>query len=164
MSPPTRELGHSIVGEVFPTMHGTTLNGRRVTLPEDVRGKLAFLVLGFRYDARFDVEAWERVFVERFDQDPRVTALVVPVIEGVYRLFAPMIDSGMRRGTPPSQRDRVVTVYTMGNRLRSALGAGSASDIWLYLLDRDGRVLFQYGGPFDHSQFEDMALKLERAL
>lgn len=153
----------SMVGSRFPVLKGTTLSGREVTLPDDARGRLAFLALGFAYEARYDVEDWTEAFRERFEQRPDVVFFELPLIGGLYRLVAPTIDAGMRQATPREMHDHVVTVYGSIGPLREALGAGPSSDTWVYLLDRDGRVLFQHGGPFDDQRFGELASILESA-
>lgn len=127
------------MGKTLPTLDGTTLSGRRLPLPADARGKLTFLVLGFSYDARWDVGSWIAAFRDRFGQYPDVTFFEVPVIGSIYRWFAPMIEAGMRRGTPRELYDHVVTVYGDQNALREQLGALSPSGTWVYLMDGDGR-------------------------
>lgn len=164
MRPRAVKMMRSIVGSALPSLGGTTLGGKRIALPDDVRGKVVFLVMGFAYEARFDVEDWTRAFKERFGEEPDVIFFEMPIIGGVYRLFAPMIDAGMRRGTPPEMYDHVVTVYAPREPIREALGAAPYSDTWVYLLDRDGKVLFQYGGPFDPQRFEEVAALTEVAL
>ncbi len=162
----TRDGGErrSIVGQTFPTMHGTSLCGRRVTLPKDVQGKFAFLVLSFSDRARPEADAWYHAFAVRFDQNPEVASLVVLIIRGVNLMVSTGLGSESDPGGSSRQRDDVVTVYTMWDNLREALGAGSESDTWVYLLDRHGRVIFQYGGPFEPRRFDAMALILEQAI
>ncbi len=156
--------GHPIIGETMPSISGTTLSGHKVTIPQDTRGKVSCLVMGFAYDARFDVEDWVEALRNRFGQNPDVVLYEVPVISRWFRLMAPMIDEGMRRGTPTAMHDRIVTVYANPGPLREALGASPISDTWVYLLDRDGRVVFQYGGPFDEQRFSELASAVESTL
>jgi uncharacterized membrane protein YuzA (DUF378 family) len=160
----TAEERRSIVGQQMPTVSGRTLTGKEVTLPRDARGKFTFLLLAFSYEARFDVEDWEHAFRDRFGENPNVDFFLLPVISPAYRLFAPMIDAGMRRGTPSAMHDHVVTLYTSPRSVREAFGAARPSNVWVYLVDRDGKVLFQYGGPFDRQKFQELASTLEAAL
>ena len=161
---PRLRRGESLVGKTLPTVSGTTLSGKTLTFPTDTLGKITLLVMGFSYDSRFDVEDWSEAFKERYGDNPQVEYFVMPMIGGVYRLFAPIIDEGMRRGSPPESYDHTVTVYGSIGPLREALGASGATDVWVYLLDRDGTVLFQHGGPFDEQRFEELSSLVDSTL
>lgn len=153
----------SIVGQRLPHLEGETLTGRKVSLPSDAEGKIALLVMGFSYDARWDVEDWVENFRDRFADRNDVTFYEMPMIGGIARLAAPMIDAGMRRGTPRDLQDHVVTVYAQMGPIRRALGASDGSDTWVYLIDRDGTVLFQAHGPWDEEQFAGLTQAVESA-
>lgn len=153
-----------ITGRTLPTIGGTTLGGREVLLPSDTLGRVTALVLGFSYESRFEVEKWSRAIQERFGRNPGVAFFEIPMVPGFYRLMAPMIDEGMRRRTPAEMHDRVLTVYGPVGAFRRVLAASQTSDVWAYLLDRDGRVIFQYGGPFDEGKFRELVSVAEKAL
>lgn len=153
-----------IVGRVFPAMSGTLLTGEAITLPRDVEGRVTFLITGYRYESRFDAEDWTRAFQQRFGGNPDVNFFVVPMLGGIYRLFGAMIDEGMRRGSSPEEHEHTLTVYGGVEALRRELGADHSSDVWVYLLDRDGRVLFQHGGPFDEARFRELESLVDEAL
>jgi hypothetical protein len=152
--------GRSIVGQTLPTIRGRTLGGRDVKLPDDAHGLAAMLVLGFAYDARFDVEDWVQAYEERFGSRAGLVVYELPMISNLYRPVAAPIEAGMRQGTPLGFRDRVVTVYGWPDRMREALGADRRADTWVIALDRDGTVLYEYGGPFDEDRFGELASAL----
>ncbi|GEM_PF-3444523 len=154
----------SIVGRTLPTIGGSTLSGREVLLPSDTLGKVTMLVLGFSYSASDQIERWISAFRERFGADHDVIFFEVAILPGVYRVASPMIDAGMKRGTPSEMHDRVVSVYGPVGDFREVLGASPRSDAWIYLLDRDGKVAFQYGGRFDRRKFGDLVSKAEGIL
>ena len=105
---PSAELA---LGERLPRLRGEFLTGRTATLPEDCSGRITLLLLGFTYDSRFAVEAWAKRFREEFDADRRVSFYEIPMIGGLARLGKWFIDSGMRRGTPKTDHEHVITVY-----------------------------------------------------
>ena len=152
------------VGQRFPSIEGRKLTGEPIKLPDDLAGKVALLALGFTYDSRYDVESWTEAFRHRFAGRPDVTWLQMPMVGGAARLAEPMIDTGMRQATPLETREHVVTVYGDMGPVREALGAVGTSDTWIYLLDQDGRIIFQLGGGLNRAQFEELASAAGRAL
>jgi hypothetical protein len=154
---PVGRIGGSIVGRRLPTIRGRALSGREVTLPDDARGLATMLVLGFAYEARFDVEDWVRAYEERFGSRDGHALYELPMISNFYRPMAGAIEAGMRQGTPIRLRDRVVTVYAWQGAMREALGADHRADTWVIALDPNGTVLYEYGGPFDEGRFGELA-------
>ncbi len=153
-----------LVGKTMPSVGGRTLSGRKVAIPWDASGKVAFLAMGFSYEARFDVEDWGRAFEETFGKDPDVDFYEVAMIDWPLRLLGRAIDEGMRRGSPAESHDHVLTVYASQKSLREALKAPSSSDTWVYLLDTRGQVLFQCGGAFDAERFQELTWAASAAL
>ena len=155
--------GRSLVGRRLPRLSGRSLSGRRITLPDDALGRATCLVLGFSYEARFDVEDWVDRFNRRFGKNDRFGLFELPMIGNVYRPVAGPIEAGMRGGTPREAQDHVVTIYGWQRAQRRALGTDSRSDTWVFALDRKGTVLYQYGGPYDDTHFAELASALSAA-
>jgi hypothetical protein len=97
------------VGVSLPQLSGEFLTGRKVTLPDQARGRVALLAFGFTYNSRFPVEAWCGRFRKEFGTNPRVTFYEIPMIGGLARLGRFFIDRGMRRGTPGDLQENVET-------------------------------------------------------
>lgn len=154
----------SILGQWLPRLEGRALSGRSVRLPDDAAGKVALLALGFAYSARWDVEAWVDAFRNRFANRDNFTYYEMPMIGGLARLAAPMIEAGMRNGTPAELRDHVVTIYGSMGPIREALGLGEENTTHILLIGRDGTVLFESRNGLDAARFERLASVTELAL
>lgn len=143
--------------ELLPELKGEYLTGRKALLPDDARGKVTLLAFGFSYDSRFAVEEWVKAFRKDFGRDPRVTFYEIPMIGGMARMGKWFIDSGMRRGTPKSDQEHVITVYGGVDPWKKRLGFATAREAYLVLLDRDGRIIRQHHGTFDSSEYGRLA-------
>lgn len=154
----------SILGQRLPTLEGQALSGRHVRLPDDAAGKVALVAMGFAYSARWAVEDWVDAFNNRFAHRKDVTFYEIPMIGGVARLAAPMIETAMRSATPDSLQDHVVTIYGSMGSIREALGVTNESDAWIFLIDPDGTVLFESRGSFDAARLDRLASVAELAL
>ena len=146
-----------VPGDLMPPLRGEFLSGRKATLPDAARGRFALVALGFTYGSRFAVENWTTRFRRDFDADRSVTFFEVPMIGGLARLARPVIDGGMRRGTPDSLRENVITVYATGDAWKARLGCVRANDACLLLLDRNGRVAWRHSGPFGETAYGTLA-------
>ena len=146
------------VGDAFPPLRGEYLTGRKAVLPDDARGKVALVLFGFTYQSRFAVEAWaDRVrpaFAERSD----ATFFEVPVLGGMARLGKWFIDSGMRRGTPKTLHENVITIWSDGDRWKALVAFSNLheDDAHVVLIGKNGRVLWLHRGPYSSEVFDAM--------
>ena len=161
---PFYPVARTIVDMKLPRMQGETLSWKRITLPDGVRGKVAFLVLGFTYSARWEVEAWTRAFRERYGDRDDVTYFQIPMIQRFARLARHYIELGMQHQTPTDMWDHVLTVFGSTGALRRALGVTPSRDVWVYLINRSGVVRFQCAGKYDPVLFEELAAATDNAL
>jgi len=144
------------IGETLPPLRGEFLTGRQAQLPEAASGRVALLALGFTYNSRFPVEAWIGRFRKDFGSNPQVTFYEIPMIGGMGRLGKWFIDSGMRRGTPRSDQENVITVYGGTDSWKQRVGYQSLDAAYLVLLDKRGAVRWRHSGAFDENAYRDL--------
>lgn len=137
------------VGERLPEISGESLNGRAVTLPGASAGAPAVLLLGFTYASREPVERWETWCRTEFGAS--VACYQMPMLGGMAKLASPFIRSGMRKNTPESLQDRVVTVTSRAGDWKDRVGHSPAidDDAFLILIDRAGIVRWLAHGDVD---------------
>jgi hypothetical protein len=152
------------IGGTLPPLKGEFLTGRRAQLPDAATGRVALLALGFTYDSRFPVEAWVGRFRKDFADSPQVTFYEIPMIGGMARLGKWFIDSGMRRGTPRSDQENVITVYSGTGSWKKSVGYQSPDAAYLILLDKHGVVRWRYTGAFDEEAHRDLNAQVSALL
>ncbi len=125
-----------LVGELFPTVTGETLEGKTLALPLN---EPTVLLLGFVQEAQFDADRW---LIGLLQATPPVRILEVPTIPGLFpRLIGDTIDDGMRNGIPSEDWQSVATVYGGdAERIVEFTGNESPRNIRVLLLDSEGRI------------------------
>ena len=151
------------LGDRLPELRGEFLSGRPAVLPDAAAGKVALLLIGFSYDSRFAVEAWGKKFRAQFETDPRVTFYEIPMIGGLARLGKWFIDSGMRKGTPKSDYEHVITVYGGTDAWKQRVGFRDPKGAYLILLDSAGKVVWRYAGPVTEQAFQSLTDEIGKA-
>ena len=152
------------IGETLPPLRGEFLTGRQAQLPEAASGRVALLALGFTYNSRFQVEAWIGRFRKDFGENPHVTFYEIPMIGGMARLGKWFIDSGMRKGTPRSDQENVITVYGGTDSWKQHMGYQSPDAAYLVLLDKHGAVRWRHSGTFDEEAYKDLSVRVTALL
>lgn len=152
------------LGESLPPLRGEFLTGRQAQLPDAASGRIALVALGFTYNSRFPVEAWIGHFRKDFGGNPQVTFYEIPMIGGMARLGKWFIDSGMRKGTPRSDQENVITVYGGTDSWKQRMGYQSPDAAYLVLLDKHGAVRWRHSGAFDEKAYRDLYAQVSALL
>ncbi|MHC5006410.1 MAG: hypothetical protein ACYTGF_03515 [Planctomycetota bacterium] len=97
------------VGDRFPTVSGQSLEEESVTLPDDLAGAPAVLLVGYVQKTQFDIDRW---LMGLLQAEVGVRILELPTIPGLAPTIASgWIDDGMRAGIPREDWAAVVTLY-----------------------------------------------------
>lgn len=149
------------VGERFPSVTGTSLDGVDAALPEDLVGAPALLIVGYVQDAQFDIDRWILGLV---DGAVDVRAIEVPTVRGlVPRLISGTIDQGMRNGIPDDLWGDVITVYGDADAIAEFTGTERPRNGRVLLLDREGRVVWFHDAGYAAQRIPALRAAVEAA-
>lgn len=140
-------LASDPVGQRLPSVAGETLAGERLTLPDDLAGRPAVLLVGFEQEAQFDADRW---LFGLLQSGTPARLLEVPTIPGLFgRAFGGMIDGGMRSGIPEEDWPSVLTLYgESAQSLKAFTGADGGRNMHVLALDPDGFVRWHHARGF----------------
>ncbi|MFT7465452.1 MAG: hypothetical protein ACI9EF_003819 [Pseudohongiellaceae bacterium] len=125
-------------GELFPAVKGEGLDGSSVSLPNDLAGAPAILLVGYVQDTQFDLDRW-MLGLAQAGTPGRV--LELPTIDGMASLFSSRIDEGMRGGIPQEDWPVVVTLYdAAAEKVLALTGDERPRNGRVLLLDNQGHV------------------------
>jgi len=141
---------------MFPTISAEDLNKDPITLPDDLAGNPALVLVAFKRQQQNNVNTWLNQLAMIEETIPGVRVIETPTISSFYwGWMAGFIDGGMRSGIPDHEaRARTITLYTNTQKFRDALGLESSSTIYAVLLDDSGRVLRIEPGDFSQEKFD----------
>jgi len=137
----------------MPRVEGETLSGKKILLPDDARGKIALLAIGFSRKGGNATRAWSDRFKNEFGADPRFAVYPLAELEGAPRFVRGMIVGSMRKGTPTADRDRFVTLFQGTEELKRFVGFSTSDEAYLLLLDANGTVQWRGHGLFGEEDY-----------
>lgn len=130
----------NIQNSLFPSVVGTSLTKKSIRIPNDYRGKVTLLLVGYAQKAQFDIDRW---ILGALQADVKAEIVEVPTIAGmVPQMVQGFIDNGMRSGIPKSDWGAVVTVYEDAPKIIEALGNERPQSAYAVLLNREGRIVW----------------------
>lgn len=154
-------MGVGMAGALFPRLEARSLTGRSYILPGDFEGGINAVLVAFWPWQQVRVDTWVPALESLTDQRPDLQVYEVAAISRAYRLSRPFIDGGMVAGIPDANvRARTLTAYTNIPRILASLGLPDTSDIGLFVVDRDGGVLWSARGGCDPERADSLAQAL----
>jgi hypothetical protein len=79
----------------IPTTHGTSFAGNPVTLPDDLRGRVGVLVIGFSKSSGDVCKGWGQRLAATYRDSHDVAYYQMPVLEAVPKLVRGMVVKGI---------------------------------------------------------------------
>ena len=146
----------------FPRISSENLNKEPITLPDDLRGQPALLLIAYKQRQQENVNTWLGHLDTIDEHIPGVRVLELPTISSrSWGWMAGFIDGGMRSGIPdPAARARTVTLYTDVSLFNQALMIDETDTIHAVLLDRDSRVIARVSGDYSEDKLKQLSTEL----
>lgn len=147
----------------IPPTHGTSLAGTSITLPDDLRGRLGVLVLGFSKSSGDVCKGWGQRLAESYRDSRGVTYYQMPVLESVPKLIHGMVVKSMKSGVPEAEQTHFLPVFSDEATWRKIAHYRNADDAYLVVVDGDGKVLWQTSGKVTDAGFAALKQQIEAA-
>lgn len=142
----------------LPTVEGRNLLRQKKVFPADFEGALNLVFIAFLRRHQDLIDEWVPFVAQLAQEFPQLQYYEFPTLPNnglFYRIF---LNEGMRAGIPSAEtRARTVTLYLDKRRFREALDIEGEKEMWLYLFDDRGRVLWRAAG--QHTPEKGAALK-----
>jgi len=151
----------TIMTRKFPEVKGDNLNGQTIEIPSQLNGEVNVLLVPFQMWQQDLVNSWVPFLEHLIKSNPQFDYYELPTIRKMNFVARRIIDGGMRGGIPSRDtRARTVTLYIDKTPFKDALGITTESTLYLYLVDRQGTILWEESGEIS----DEKATSLEEAL
>ena len=149
---------------LFPAVTGSNLQREKRNLPEDLEGELNLVFIAFQQWQQTQVDTWIPFARQLEETHSGVRYYELPTIQRLNVLARTFVNEGMRAGIPdPVARERTITLYLDKNAFREALQLPGEDDIYVLLLDRQGRVVWRAEGVFTPEKAESLTAAVREA-
>jgi hypothetical protein len=150
-------LGQGVsVGSEPPKLHGQTLDGKVIVLPDAAAGKVALLLLGTSRKGGERTGPWKDHFVTDFGSNQNACYYVAALLQSAPAPIRGLIRSGMRAGTPVAAQAHVLTSASDDEAWKKYMNIRDNTLPCVLLLDESGHARWSYTGSFDSNRYEDL--------
>lgn len=149
----------------LPLVQGRNLQRQKMTFPVDFSGKLNLVFIAFLRRHQDLIDEWVPIVEVLAQEHPALAYYEFPTLPRrgpVYRTF---LNEGMRAGIPnEATRARTITLYLDKSAFKRALAIDSEQQMWLYLFDSSGNVLWRTSGSLTEEKSAALRAAIEHAL
>ena len=126
-----------------------------MVFPDDFSGEFNLVFIAFLRWHQDQIDEWIPFVEQLAEEYPELQYYEFPTLPKrgfVYRTF---LNEGMRAGIPnEATRARTITLYLDKSAFRNVLDIDNEANIWLYLFDKSGNVLWRTDGRVDEDKRE----------
>ena len=141
----------------FPKTETYDLNGRALTLPDELPANKTILLVAFERDQQAEIDSWATGLDLRVDGSG-MPWLEVPVVGKMPWIARAFINNGMRGGIPDkAKRAHVTTLYVNQEQWVRSLGLARTDQVCVLVVDRAGNVLAIQDGPFEKNKSQTIS-------
>lgn len=146
----------------FPIVSGYNLNRQEFEFPRDFDRALNLVIVPFLREHQLLVDTWIPKAQEIESTYPGFIYYELPTLWSMSPLYRTFLNEGMRAGIPDqTARQRTITLYLDKELFKSDLDIPSEKDIHLFLVDRDGNILWRNTGEFSEEKAEGLLQAIE---
>jgi hypothetical protein len=141
----------------FPVVTGFNLERKELEFPRDLAGKVNLLFVPFLRNHQDDVDTWIPTARQiEYDYEGFIY-YELPTLSSMSTLYRTFLNEGMRAGIPDStSRQRTITLYLDKEQFKSALDIPSEREIYLFLVDQAGEILWRAVGGYSQEKAGDL--------
>ena len=133
----------------FPVVSGYNLDRQEFQFPRDFGGEYNLVIVPFQRYHQQIVNTWIPFAQEVEASFPGFIYYELPTIYEMTVLSRTFLNEGMRAGIPDqTARERTITLYLNKETFKSALGIPNEDDIYLFLVDRSGEIVWSTSGAY----------------
>lgn len=141
----------------FPVIAAETLRGRRVQLPDQLKGERNLLLVAYEREQQAEIDTWLAVLDTLAPRLPDFAYYELPTIGSGYKWMRAVIDGGMKQGIPDrAQRDRTITLYMDVDWFRGQIGTADNDSVAALLVDRQGTILARWYGRYSAARGDSL--------
>jgi hypothetical protein len=157
LAPAKSKLLISREGPSFPLVSGFNLQRQEYEFPRDFGGEINLIIVAFQQQQQTTVNTWIPIAQEIEASFPGFIYYELPTITEMPALSRTFINEGMRAGIPDqTARERTITLYLDKESFKSALEIPDENDIYLFLVDWDGNILWRSAGEYSQEKASEL--------
>ena len=160
------KLPIGVIGSVFPDLSGTTLTDKKVSIPNDTKGKSTIIALALSQDAEQELKTWADPAYDKFVAKNEVMAwdvnlYFIPMFSGAKAAMAESAREKFKKENDPELHPYVLVYKGDIDNYRSVLGMSKKDTPYIFVLDSKGKIVYTTSGIYTEAKMDAIEDNLE---
>lgn len=159
-------IAHAQVGKMFPALTGETLDDVKKSIPSSTKGKYTIICMAWSSDSENDLKSWLQPAYDKFVGKTEmfsydVNLYFIPMFTGVNVATAGTAKKKLKNDTDKELQPYVLFYTGDIDTYKKELGMEKKDVPYIYVLDKDGKIVYMTSGMYTEKKMEDLEDKLE---
>jgi hypothetical protein len=160
-----------VVGKVFPFMVAETVEDKKVTIPDDVRGKYTLVGLAYSKKSESELNSWFQPVFTRFIQKSTgglfsgftydVNVFFIPMFSGINAAATGTAKRKAAKNIDPQLLPYVLFYKGELKNYKDALDFEKKDIPYFFVLDPGGKIVYATSGKYSDSKMEKIEENIE---
>ena len=159
-----------VVGKMFPGMVAETVEDKKVTLPNDLKGKYTLLGLAYSKKSEEDLNTWFQPVYQKFIQKSSglfesfgydVNVYFVPMFTGVNAAAAGTAKRKAAKNIDPQLLPYILFYKGELNTYKDVLEFDKKDVPYFFVLDKEGKIIYATTGSYTSKKMDEVEEVLE---
>lgn len=166
----SRSAFAQVTGKTFPSMTAETVEDKKVTLPDDIKGKYTLLGLAYSRKSEDDLRTWFEPVFSKFVQKTTgvmsgmgydVNVYFVPMFTGINSAATGTAKRKALKNTDPQLIPYILFYKGELKTYKEALDFERRDVPYFFVLDPQGKIVFATSGAFSESKMDQVESVIE---
>lgn len=165
------ESAAQVVGKKFPLMTAETVEDKKVTIPEDVKGKYTLVGLAYSKKSESELNSWFQPVFTRFIQKTKglfsgfaydVNVYFIPMFTGVNAAATGTAKRKAAKNIDPQLLPYVLFYRGELKTYKAELDFEKKDIPYFFVLDPDGKIVYATSGKYSESKMEEVEENIDQ--
>ncbi|NMM47020.1 hypothetical protein [Marinigracilibium pacificum] len=150
----------------FPQLSGETVTDKKLTLPNDTKGKFTLVGLAYSKKAEDDLNTWFQPVYDRFVADAGgglfsdfmydINVYFVPMFTGVNAASIGTAKNQAKKNLDPELHPHVLFYKGSIKEYEDTLNLKSKNKPYVFVLDKSGKIIYETSGPCTSAKLSEI--------
>ena|SRR5687767_11223958 len=148
-----------VTGIQFPDLSGETLNGKKISLPADTKGKATIIALAYSKDAEEYLHSWLDPAYEKFIAKSEIMSYdvnlyFVPMFTGAKAATADAAKEKFKKETDATLHPYVIIYKGELDKYKNTLKMDKKDSPYIFVLDESGKIVYATSGIYTDAKMD----------
>jgi hypothetical protein len=159
-------------GQIFPDLSGKALANENVTLPKDTKGKMTLIGISYSQKSEDELSSWFQPIYTNFIEKVKgnlfpvdnydINIYLVPMLVGINKNGGDKLRQYLKSQLDPELQKYVLIYEGELKPYKDKLKFGAKDTPYFYLLDEEGKIVYQTSGAYSNDKLEKILEILDK--